>query len=61
MKVIGLDIGTTGCKAVVCSPEGKIEGYGFEEYDIIFGNSRHAVQNPGIVWDSAKKGDGKKR
>ncbi len=35
MTLVGLDVGTTGCKAVVFDPEGNILGQGFEEYGIL--------------------------
>jgi xylulokinase len=34
MLLMGLDVGTTGAKACVFSPEGGLLGYGFEEYGI---------------------------
>ena len=33
MYVIGLDIGTTGTKAVVCDENGKIPSGGYKEYE----------------------------
>lgn len=32
MHLIGLDVGTTGCKAIVFAPQGAIKGYAFREY-----------------------------
>ena len=34
MLLMGLDVGTTGAKACVFSPEGELRGYGFESYDV---------------------------
>ena len=34
MLFMGLDVGTTGTKACVFSPEGQLLGYGFEEYSV---------------------------
>ena len=35
MKLVGLDVGTTGCKAIVFDAEGGILGQGFREYGVI--------------------------
>jgi xylulokinase len=48
--LIGLDVGTTGCKAVVFSPEGEILGYGFHEYGIVCDEPAKAEQDAGEVW-----------
>ncbi|MBQ8140969.1 MAG: hypothetical protein IJ038_04655 [Clostridia bacterium] len=42
--VIGLDVGTTGTKAVVCDDKGKIYGKGYKEYDLIFGEGGRVSQ-----------------
>jgi xylulokinase len=55
MSLIGLDVGTTGCKAIVFNPEGKILGYGFQEYDIISDNTGKAEHDPNLVWEITKK------
>lgn len=34
MNVMGLDVGTTGCKAIVFNETGEIKGYAFREYGI---------------------------
>lgn len=34
MYVIGLDVGTTGVKAIVCDKDGKVYGTGYKEYGI---------------------------
>lgn len=46
MYVIGLDVGTTGVKAIVCDKDGKVYGTGYKEYGI------HAKGN-GIVEQNA--------
>lgn len=48
--LIGLDVGTTGCKAVVFDPEGRILGYGFREYGIICDEPAKAEQDAELVW-----------
>lgn len=50
MHVIGLDIGTTGCKACVFDSDGTIKGSGFREYDIIYGEPGKAEQDADRVW-----------
>ena len=50
MSLVGLDVGTTGCKAVVFDPEGNILGYGFQEYGIICDEPGMAEQNAEYVW-----------
>lgn len=54
MYLLGLDVGTTGCKAVVFDPDGNIKGYGFQEYDVICEKPGWAEQDPEEVWDAAK-------
>jgi len=49
-RLIGIDVGTTGCKAVVFDPEGEILGYGFREYEIICDEPAKAEQDAGLVW-----------
>jgi len=34
--VIGLDVGTTGTKAAVCDPQGRVLGKAYCEYDLHF-------------------------
>jgi len=50
MHLIGLDVGTTGCKAVVFDETGEIKGYGFAEYDVICEKPGYAEQDPEKVW-----------
>ncbi|MBQ7384538.1 MAG: FGGY-family carbohydrate kinase [Clostridia bacterium] len=42
--VIGLDVGTTGTKAVVCDELGNIYGKGYKEYDLVFGDGGRVGQ-----------------
>jgi xylulokinase len=49
-RLIGIDVGTTGCKAVVFDPEGRILGYGFREYGIICDQPAKAEQDAELVW-----------
>ena len=50
MHLIGLDVGTTGCKAIVFDPQGTIKGQGFHEYDVIYGEPGMAEQDAEQVW-----------
>lgn len=54
MHLIGLDVGTTGCKAVVFDLEGNIKGYGFHEYDVICKKPGWAEQESEKVWEFTK-------
>lgn len=55
MHLLGLDVGTTGCKAVVFDLDGNIKGYGFHEYDILCEKPGWAEQDPGRVWELTKQ------
>jgi len=50
MSLIGLDVGTTGCKAVVFDEDGNILGSGFQEYGIICHEAGIAEQDAEDVW-----------
>jgi xylulokinase len=50
MSLIGLDIGTTGCKAIVFSSEGKILGQSAREYSILTPHPNWAEQDAEQVW-----------
>ena len=49
--LMGLDIGTTGCKAVVFDIKGGICGYGFREYPIICEQPFQAEQDAELVFE----------
>jgi xylulokinase len=51
MHLLGLDIGTTGCKAMIFDPEGRIKGQGFHEYDVICTEPAMGEQDAERVWD----------
>lgn len=55
MYLLGLDVGTTGCKAIVFDLEGNIKGYGFQEYDMICPKPGWAEQIPERVWQLTKQ------
>ena len=50
MNLIGLDVGTTGCKAIVFEPEGQVLGHAFHEYDVICHEPGMAEQDAERVW-----------
>lgn len=54
MHILGLDVGTTGAKAVVFDLGGNIKGYGFHEYDVICEKPGYAEQEPEKVWELTK-------
>jgi len=49
-KLIGLDVGTTGCKAVVFSDTGAVLGSSYREYGIQADAFGKAEQDPELVW-----------
>jgi xylulokinase len=53
MSLIGLDVGTTGCKAIVFSDDGGILGQGAREYPVLTPRPNWAEQDPEQVWDLA--------
>lgn len=54
MHLLGVDIGTTGCKATVFDLEGNVLGYGFQEYDVLYSQPGWAEQDPRQVWQCTK-------
>lgn len=54
MATIGLDIGTTGCKATAVDEEGKTIYEEYCEYDLIFPREGYVEISPSIVWQSVK-------
>lgn len=54
MFLVGVDIGTTGCKAIVFDENGKALGYGFREHNVIQEKFGYAEQNPNEVWKNTK-------
>jgi xylulokinase len=53
MSVIGLDIGTTGCKAIVFGQSWRILGRGMREYPILTPQPQWAEQDAELVWSLA--------
>jgi len=55
MRLIGLDVGTTGCKAIVFTTCGEVIGEDFQEYDIDTAGDSFAEQDAEYVWTCVKK------
>jgi xylulokinase len=53
MSIIGLDIGTTGCKAIVFSDDWRVIGQGKREYSILTPQTHWAEQDAELVWKLA--------
>lgn len=51
MALMGLDVGTTGCKAVVYDTEGNIKTTQYCEYPTITDNGRYEI-DPNRIWES---------
>ncbi|RKX98102.1 MAG: hypothetical protein DRZ90_04005 [Spirochaetes bacterium] len=53
MNLMGLDIGTTGCKAQVINQDGKRLGFSFREYGVDTDSHGKAEQDAEAVWQAA--------
>lgn len=53
MYIIGLDVGTTGTKAVLADEYGKIISSGYKEYELITEEGGRVSQNAADWWDAA--------
>jgi len=51
MSLLGIDIGTTGCKAVVFSLAGKPLAKSYRDYEILSEKEGYAELNSFEVWD----------
>jgi xylulokinase len=51
MSLLGIDIGTTGCKAMALSVQGKILGTAHREYDVVRPQTGWAELNSQLVWE----------
>lgn len=54
MAIIGLDIGTSGCKCAVFEPEGKVTSYAYQEYTVHNPGPGFYELNPDEVWTAVK-------
>ena len=55
MSLMGIDLGTSGCKAVVFDLEGNVLGSGYEEYPLIQRRPGWAELDPEAVWRAVTK------
>ena len=55
MAFIGLDVGTTGCKATVIDAGGNVKSYAYQEYAPIIPAKGRAELDVNVVWEGAKK------
>lgn len=53
MYVLGIDIGTTGAKAIVADEKGHIAGQGYKSYGLITGAGSKVEQNPADWYNAA--------
>jgi len=51
MSLLGIDIGTTGCKAIVFREDGTILGQGYREYQLLHPRPGWEELDPREVWD----------
>lgn len=54
MSLMGLDVGLTGCKAVIFNPEGHLLAQSYREYGLYQPQPGWMELDPGEVWDSVK-------
>ena len=54
MNLMGIDIGTTGCKVALFSTEGKILASDYREYDILYTEAGWAELDSVSIWQSVK-------
>lgn len=54
MRLIGLDIGTTGCKAAVFEEDGSLVSSASREYDVMMPHPSWAEQDAELVWRLAQ-------
>ena len=59
MSYLGIDIGTTGCKASVFSEKGKPLSFAYEEYDIERPRPGWSELDPNLVWKRVRRAVGK--
>jgi xylulokinase len=55
MHLMGLDVGSTGVKAVVFTPEGEIVGSAYREYAEVYPNPGRIELRPDDVWGGARE------
>ncbi|NLC68875.1 MAG: hypothetical protein GX754_08905 [Clostridiaceae bacterium] len=53
--IIGIDVGTSGCKATIIDFEGNVKGQSYREYSLISSNYGWLEIDPIQVWNSVKE------
>lgn len=55
MSLLGLDVGTTGCKAILFDLEGQVLGQAYREYALIQPRPGWIELNPEVVWKAVQE------
>jgi xylulokinase len=55
MSLLGIDVGTSGCKAVAFSEQGEQLSLGYEEYSFVGGGPNRAELDASAVWQSIRR------
>ena len=55
MSLLGIDVGTTGCKAAVFATDGRVLGSAYEEYDICRPQPGWAELDSVTVWEKVRR------
>lgn len=55
MSLLGLDVGTTGCKALVLGVDGRVLAYAYREYPFEYPKAGWAELNPLRVWHAVQE------
>ena len=55
MCLLGLDVGTTGCKAIVFSREGEPLSQSYQEYDELYPRPGWAETDPDQIWNAIRQ------
>ena len=54
MSLLGIDVGTTGCKAAVYTEHGELLAWAYDEYDVEHPQPGYAELNASRVWEIVK-------
>ena len=52
MYLLGIDVGTTGTKAIVADEAGTVLSYAYQGYPLITGSQNAVEQDPDAWWDA---------
>ncbi|MGI6705965.1 MAG: FGGY-family carbohydrate kinase [Clostridia bacterium] len=55
MSLLGIDIGTSGCKATIVDKEGNVKGQAYREYSLLSPQAGWQELDPRLVWNSVKE------